>query len=406
MPNCKKVMLAMFLAAFTAAACADSPSNVVEAPSLADFFLSDEPDQMANGVALALARDMGSQEFQNQVRDVLKESRLTEKKVELSTFLSTPAGEGLITRTASYIARAPEWLTERIDGIPALDFYVPLKDQRLTWLPGDPVAVGFAASPNDTVVLAYLSSGQQVHLTKGTIHGTGLTLFLLHHAEPKYRAILPAGELTAETIQEPHELGIGGRMQFFDEDGNLKEIELADLPLGTNPPIRVTPGPPPSELLFSTSQQANGEIILQDWGPGTLINWDYPFEGDGFGQCEVRTTEGFWDPSGTMRAYTQWSFSGLDCPFQRWNWYTYYGGLGRRAFDKGLDGDTSTREKFGRHMWEEDANYDDDWGTLYYYGDNPTEYCYDTYSTNPYPYDCYTQKNTYWQGNIVSYGGW
>lgn len=410
------VVILFAVSGFTA--CVDQPTSMSDETSvLADLLSAEDPSGLGDGLAFALAQAMSERAFQVQVLEVLKASDFVEHKVEVSDFLTTSAGAHFLAQTAASINADPDRLMEKLADLPALDFYVPIREHRLTWLPGRPMAVGFAPSPDDNVVEAYLPSGESVRLQAQSIRSTPFSLFLLHPAEPKARRYGYDAPREGHHIQEAQEFDVGGVMNVTDRHGETRRVEFADLP-HTRPIVQIRRS---SEAAWrgiapfaeETRDGPRAGIFVEDVTPGTMLNWDQPFEDDGFGACEIYSRQNFFSSTGVLlEGTTRWPVSGhvggLPCdPFGTyiWDWMTD-NEFGIKVFSTGM---STGSEYVGRRMIEVDAFNDDDWGVGQYRvpspGEDPVSCFYDDPLTSAWGHSGYC-AGTYaglWGGAIWSY---
>ena len=162
------------------------------------------------------------------VRDAMRASPLTEHKLALREFVATAQGEVLLMAAANEVGIGIDDLRASVAKLPDLDFYVPAREQRLTWQGGDDylVAVSLDAHAPES---GYRWDGRSVtlDLSRGVLPEQ--VVLMLQTAELKSRRIYPQPNGPGLTIQNPEDGQIGGSFVFTDASGTTRTIQLADV---------------------------------------------------------------------------------------------------------------------------------------------------------------------------------
>jgi hypothetical protein len=216
--------IAILATALVATACSDTVAPTVGAdPSAAGALGSAAtPSSALDQVSRALAMSLERPEARKAVRDAMRASTLNEHKLELQPFLATPGGQTVLAAMAAESGTPRAELEAAVAGLPLLDFYVPVGEQRRQWRATGNVAVVGTLAPVSAPYPAYGTDGERFGLDaaegrKGTV------LVALHPAEPKAEredvrtvgageVIQDAGERDAATARgrSPKEPAEGG----------------------------------------------------------------------------------------------------------------------------------------------------------------------------------------------------
>lgn len=81
----------------------------------------------------SIAVSMAQSGVRSAVRDAMRSSRLTEHKLSLQGFLASVEGSSLLRGAAAVQGVSPQEFSGLIARLPELDFYVPRREQRLSW---------------------------------------------------------------------------------------------------------------------------------------------------------------------------------------------------------------------------------------------------------------------------------
>lgn len=181
-----------------------------------------------DAVARAVALGMSQPEVREAVRDDLRASPWTEHKLSLREFQTTPTGELLFRASAAAVGADLDALQARVAALPDLDFYVPVRQHRLTWRSTDDYLVAVNLDGR-APTFGYDAKGRAMPLDLSRAEPPAQTVLMLQTAEAKTRRIDPQPTPSGLTIQDPDDGEFGGVLVFKDVSGLTRTIELADL---------------------------------------------------------------------------------------------------------------------------------------------------------------------------------
>lgn len=176
---CLSIALAISLAA-----CADSPTGTLEAPTQVSGSVAVVTPSEAYSVAQGLALAMRDPAIRGLVHSAMRGSRFSEHKLVLQDLLTTPEGERVLAATAARLGQTLNAVKSSIANLPALDFYLPFKGHRQSWKSTSDVYVAVTFDPDAPAITAYGTNGQTLTLRKGD-GVPAVPLIILHPAEPK-----------------------------------------------------------------------------------------------------------------------------------------------------------------------------------------------------------------------------
>lgn len=193
-----------------------------------------EPD-LARVLALGL-RDAG---VRAELRDALRASPWNEHKLVLQEFAATDAGARLVAASAKAAGVPVETVRGMIAALPESDFYMPFRDDRLTWTGGADVAVAVVEDTDAQAVAAFGADGWA-----GSVEGEeelgGRALLVIHAAESKGRRLSPQPAGPGLAIQDRTDGEVAGELVVTGRDGSVRSVDLADVYRG---PTRLAAGP-------------------------------------------------------------------------------------------------------------------------------------------------------------------
>jgi hypothetical protein len=198
----KSRFVALLAAASLAVACADAGplgSPAAKHPATSRSAAPAEMEAREVGRALALA--MARQDVRVQVRNALRRSPLTEHKLVLQEFVRSRAGEHVLRAAATATGQSAEALAARINALPAMDFYAPFREHRITWRASGDVLVGVTMDPDRMELEAFSTAGASVSLDARD-GVPAAALLILHPAEPKGLRENPQPDVAGEVIQD------------------------------------------------------------------------------------------------------------------------------------------------------------------------------------------------------------
>ena len=181
-----------------------------------------------DAVARAMALGMSQPEVREAVRDAMRVSPWTEHKLSLHEFQATPTGELLFRASAAAVGVDLDVLHARIAALPDLDFYVPVRQHRLTWRSTEDYLVAVNLDGR-APTFGYDAKGRAMRLDLSRPEPPAQTVLMLQTAETKTRRIDPQPNPSGLTIQDPDDGEFGGVLVFKDATGSTRTIELADL---------------------------------------------------------------------------------------------------------------------------------------------------------------------------------
>jgi hypothetical protein len=182
----------------------------------------------ADFVAKAIAIAMQSEAVRLAVRDAMRASPMSEHKLQLQEYLTGGGGDVLLASIERSGIDRNTFLTN-LKALPPLQFYVPARQQRLTWTGTPNVLI----SPNtdETVPrLAYAPEGgaTTLHVDRGELPEA--VLFVLQRAEPMHHRVWSQGTAPGNVIQDASDRDFGGARIYYDASGKVvRTVEFADL---------------------------------------------------------------------------------------------------------------------------------------------------------------------------------
>ena len=198
-----------------ALACSDNtavptaPGNARSLGTAGGGEVSVAPDAVGNRVARALALALKDTKVRAAVRDAMRASPWVEHKLVLQDFVTTPAGQELLRAAARASGEPTSALASAVSSLPLLDFYVPLRADRLSWRGTDNVTVAVALGRDLSTVTAYDVQGRtRQHTGRNRAPSkvsSGPVLILLHRAETKGERINPQAAAPGEVIQDAND---------------------------------------------------------------------------------------------------------------------------------------------------------------------------------------------------------
>lgn len=194
--------VAVLAAASLAAACADAGPLTPPAARHPAASRSVAPAELeAREVGRAIALAMARQDVRVQVRDAMRRSPVTEHKLVLQEFIRSRAGEHVLRAAAAATGQRAEALAARIDALPAMDFYAPFREHRISWRANADVLVGVTMDPDRLELEAFSPAGASVALDARD-GVPAKALLILHPAERKGLRENPQPDVAGDVIQE------------------------------------------------------------------------------------------------------------------------------------------------------------------------------------------------------------
>jgi hypothetical protein len=213
------------------AACADQAtgptigtrSNVL-APSAAE---AQKPiDVLGRAVAIALA----DRNVRTELRNSMRASLLTSHKLILREYFATPEGARLRGAMQQALPANADVLDKLLASLPALELYLPFREQRLTWQGGSEIIVGSTLDRSHTPVLrSYTTAGQAMDLARRD----GVPrrpLLLVTPSTSRNIRFQPQAAVPGLTVQDPKDGEESGRVTYFNKiDGTSTTLQVADI---------------------------------------------------------------------------------------------------------------------------------------------------------------------------------
>ncbi|HEX2210962.1 MAG TPA: hypothetical protein VHG93_24985 [Longimicrobium sp.] len=209
----RNTLFTALLAMAAASACGDGTPTAgpAEAP------LAVSAQQVSQGMALALADGA----LREQLRDAMRASPYTEHKLLLAEYLATPQGAALSAAAARALGVREAEFAAAAGRLPSMDFYVPAREDRLSWQGGENVAV-FVVTGRGGVVTGYTPAGATVQAQR-SLAGTEQVEIVMHPAESRSYRLDRQPDLRGRVIQDANDGEIGIVRARFDAFGNVIE---------------------------------------------------------------------------------------------------------------------------------------------------------------------------------------
>lgn len=185
-------------------------------------------DASVDGVARAFARGLAQPDVRAAVRDAMRASPLTEHKLSLREFVGRRAGDRLVRAAALKTGVEGADLLGVIASLPDMDFYVPIRQQRLTWQ-GTADYVVTVNLHGRAPTFGYDRNGDKVPLDLSGSEPPPQVVVMLQAAETKSPRILPQRNEPGLVIQDPDDGGLSGSLVITDRRGGQRTVFLADL---------------------------------------------------------------------------------------------------------------------------------------------------------------------------------
>jgi hypothetical protein len=271
--------LAAALALALLAAGCDAPATAPEAAPPIVSTAEAELQRVARAFALALRDDA----VRHSVRDVLRDSPWDEHQVRLQELAATPAGRRLVAAAAAAVGEDAARMQARVDGLPPLDFYVPSREQRLSWRGTAGVTVAASLDPeNGKPIGGFDAAGRAI----GHALQAGGTVLLLAPAEPR----------AERSNRQP--AGRGDVIQSADDGEALPTFTWID-PSGKRTIVPLAAKAPGSGGGDAGTDNHSGDK--------TYLDYVKIYFGDGAGDVELQVRADFRAPDGSYLGQGVWS---------------------------------------------------------------------------------------------------
>lgn len=298
------------------------------------------PDHLylAKGFALALQ----DPDVRLHFRDHLRDSPLTQHKLDLREYLESEDGERLLSASATALGESPRGLMEKVSALPSMDFYVPIREQRVSWS-GDGVFAVAASMTSDAITASgFFPTGQEFTYTHDADNIPPFTLFFIHPAEARGERLVSPAEQDLETIQgalyEPHYV----TRTVTDGEGNVISDE---------------------KMLVPATQREVSPWSLLATGKNTYFTSFWAWYGDGAGDCEQIYIAKYFEGSTKVKQVTVLD-NDYPCPGGDEGKYEdgfllidrYPLNTGERVYVDVDEDDTFNNDDYGQGFWDPGEN--------------------------------------------------
>jgi hypothetical protein len=217
-------------------ACSDTPTSP---PNVAPPIAASSQAASLTAVSRAVAVALGDVAVRQQVRDAMRISPLSYHKLILQEYLAG-AGSGIAPRIAAAAGVSIAELNGVLASLPAMDFFVPSRNDRLTWRATSGLLVGSTMDRGHAEsVVAYSVSGVERTLSRDT-GAPSEAFFLLSPSNSRFIRYNPQPIGAGLTIQDPGDGEEAGSITYTLLDGEQETLQVADILSGRTriPPLR------------------------------------------------------------------------------------------------------------------------------------------------------------------------
>lgn len=198
-----------------------APSDLAEdAAAAGPAALQADATELTRGLAGALREEPVRQ----AVLQAMRGSPFNEHKLDLVGFLESADGAVVREAVARSLGVSGDHLGAMTSRLPAFDFYVPSREDRLTWRGDDEVAVAYVLEADATEAQAYDPSGLSFTVSAGD--ELAHTLLLLEPADFKTHRYPRQAASRGDVIQDAGDAD-GGVWVSFVADGQLVEVDVS-----------------------------------------------------------------------------------------------------------------------------------------------------------------------------------
>jgi hypothetical protein len=217
------------LSALASAACSPdatttplAPNEIAAAKVATPGLGTGQEQQLARSLALA----MQDPSVRGRVRDAMRASLVDEHKLVLQTFVQTASGKAMLQTAARKSGVPLKSIETQIAGLPALDFYMPIRANRQSWQGTDNVAV-VAMIDRKGPLVAYTPTGATVSFA-GKTRDQLAPFFILHPSEPAGRRVHPQAATPGSVIEDANDGQGSERITWIPAGGTPVTIDFAD----------------------------------------------------------------------------------------------------------------------------------------------------------------------------------
>jgi hypothetical protein len=308
--------------------------------------------QLAHKLALAL----NDADVRAHVRNAMRASPVTEHKLVLQEFITTPSGRRLVEAAARSSGVEIDVIEQLIAELPEMDFYAPYREHRLTWKGTADVVVAGMMDVHAGILPGYTTEGELVTY-EVTDRAPARAVLVIHPSERKGRRINPQPAVAGSVIQDADDGEVSGRIVWMSSYGDSTVVDFADMRTG------------PSDLVGISC-----ETCLDDGGGSggggssspsdtTILNQFKIYFDDGVGSAEIEFYSKICWETGDCSGEYKIRYEGVD----KEKWYSVYDPMLWHRVKEGSADYINTR------LIETDAFSDDDKGSAQFdYTDNGT----------------------------------
>ena len=139
------------LLATAAVACSDAPPGPTVAPTApaATTAVTPEQRQTLAELARAVALALNDETVRQRVKSDMRGAPFAEHKLEFRRYARTPSGAVMPARMEGESRRERQEVEALLDGLPELEFYMPVREHRETWRGGSDLIVAASIDGDD-----------------------------------------------------------------------------------------------------------------------------------------------------------------------------------------------------------------------------------------------------------------
>ena len=154
-------------------------------------------------VTRAFALSMANVDQRMLIRDAMRASELTEHKLSLKQFVTTPQGRQFVNAAADAGRLKSGALQSAIRRLPDMDMYAPYKTHRLGWQADTNVVFGFVTNNDQAAIRAFSVAGHSADfiVVRGDVPERAL--LLLEPSERTSKRLKRQAAINGTTIQDP-----------------------------------------------------------------------------------------------------------------------------------------------------------------------------------------------------------
>lgn len=236
-------------------------------------------------VARSMAMGMKDPAARLAVRDALRDSPWSEHKVVFQELLRSDAGGPLLEAAARAGGESVEAFRDRVSRLPELDFYVPSREQRISWRGTPDVAVAATLDLDAAQVAGFTSNGRGV--------ADALTL-------PADAVLLLAPRELRTLRLDPQPVGVGETIQSRDESEETETLFSWSVPGGEEITV-------PHQELVQERESRLSPLMNHSSNSSTLVEQIAGYMQDGSSNyLELGVAATFYAHDGSVVATATW----------------------------------------------------------------------------------------------------